>query len=273
PGRTDAARPRRSSSATPPRGPACRRTRGRGSCARWPRRWRPIAGWCRRRPRRSRGWRSPRGPRGSRWRARRPRAGGSKRRRRATSSIRARSTTGSRRSGTSTYARRPHVRHLVIEARYRETADLAPGDPGYALLDPDPLRFRDRAVLDFAHFDARTLRRTSGGRTLELASADGESWRAVAPAGAVVEGTNVARVVGTLGNLHAESFLTKPPGGTPDLTLEVAVQPPGEAQPARHTIELAKTKEAPGCAGRLDRQTWFLFAQAACDELRLPLTK
>ena len=170
-------------------------------------------------------------------------------------------------------ARRPHVRHLVIEARYRETADLAPGDPGYALLDPDPLRFRDRAVLDFAHFDARTLRRTSGGRTLELASADGESWRAVAPAGAVVEGTNVARVVGTLGNLHAESFLTKPPGGTPDLTLEVAVQPPGEAQPARHTIELAKTKEAPGCAGRLDRQTWFLLAQAACDELRLPLTK
>ena len=57
-------------------------------------------------------------------------------------------------------AGKPQVRHLAVEARYRETADVAPGDPGYALLDPDPLRFRDRAVLDFAHFDARELRRT-----------------------------------------------------------------------------------------------------------------
>jgi hypothetical protein len=169
--------------------------------------------------------------------------------------------------------RQPGLRHLVVEDAYRQEADVAPGDPGYALLDPEPLRFRDRAVLDFAHFDARDLRRSAGGRTTELASRDGEDWRAVSPAGSVVAGANVARVIGALGNLRAESFLVTAPEAAPELTLDVAVQPPGEAQPTRHTLDLTKTKEAPGCAGRLDRETWFLLAQAACDELRLPLTK
>ncbi|HVV49473.1 MAG TPA: DUF4340 domain-containing protein [Polyangia bacterium] len=170
------------------------------------------------------------------------------------------------------------VRHLVVVGRYREAADLAPGAAGYALLAPDPLRFRDRAVLDFAHFDARTLRRTGGGRTIALASRDGEDWRAVSPSGAAVEGTNVARVVGTLGNLRAEAFQASAPAGAPTLTLEVSVQPPGESQPTRHTVALygiaaPKTKEAPGCAGRLDREVSFTLPAAACEELRLPLVK
>ena len=76
------------------------------------------------------------------------------------------------------------LRRLTIDGRTHETAVVAPGDPGYALVDPDPLRFRDRLVLDFAHFDARELRRSGDGQTVELTSADGDNWRVVAPPGA-----------------------------------------------------------------------------------------
>ena len=99
------------------------------------------------------------------------------------------------------------VRRLTIDGPARETAAASPGDPGYALLDPDPLRFRDRVVLDFAHFDARELERSAGGQTVELTSADGDSWRVVAPAGAAADRTNAARVIGALGNLRAEAFV------------------------------------------------------------------
>jgi hypothetical protein len=170
-------------------------------------------------------------------------------------------------------AANPRRRHLVAEGRYREEADVWPGDPGYALVEPDPVRFRERAVLDFAHFDARSLVRSAAGHALRISSRDGEDWAPVTPAGAAVDRTNAARVVGTLGNLRAESFLAKPPTGAPELTLEVEVQAPGEAAPARHRVDLYKTKEAPGCAGRLDRDVAFTLAAAVCDELRLPLVK
>jgi hypothetical protein len=148
------------------------------------------------------------------------------------------------------------------------------GDPGYALVDPDPLRFRDRLVLDFAHFDARELRRSAGGQSVELTSADGENWRVVAPPGAAADRTNAARVVGALGNLRAEAFVpAEKATGAPELSLAIAVQPPGEPAPIRHTLELYKRKEAPGCTGRLDRDVAFTLAPAVCDELRLGLLK
>jgi hypothetical protein len=170
-------------------------------------------------------------------------------------------------------AANPRRRHLVAEGRYREESDVWPGDPGYALVDPDPLRFRDRAVLDFAHFDARDLARSVAGHAMRISSRDGEDWRPVTPAGATVDRTNAARVVGALGNLRAESFLAKPPTGAPELTLAIEIQAPGETAPARHRVDLYKTKEAPGCAGRLDRDVAFTLAAAVCDELRLPLAK
>jgi hypothetical protein len=165
------------------------------------------------------------------------------------------------------------VRHLTIDGGTRETVAVSRGDPGYALLDSDPLRFRDRAVLDFAHFDARELGRSAGGQTVQLTSPDGDSWRVVAPAGGAADRTNVARVVGALGNLRAEAFVPaeKAPTVPPEVSLAIAVQPPGEAAPARHTLELYKRKEAPGCTGRLDRDVVFTLAPAACDELRLGL--
>jgi Domain of unknown function (DUF4340) len=167
----------------------------------------------------------------------------------------------------------PHVRRLTIDGRAREVAEISPGDPGYALADPDPLRLRDRAVLDFAHFDARELRRSDADGAVALTSADGDAWRVVVPAGAAADRTNVARVVGALGNLRVEAFAAKPLAGPPELTLDVAVQAPGEHAPTRHTLEVHKRKEAPGCTGRLDHDVAFTLEEAVCDELRLGLLK
>ncbi len=176
-------------------------------------------------------------------------------------------------AGANPKSAQSRVRRLTIDGRTRETAVVSPGDPGYALFDPDPLRFRDRAVLDFAHFDARELERSAGGQTVDLTSADGDGWSVVAPAGAAADRTNAARVVGALGNLRAEAFVPaqKAPAGAPEVSLAIAIQPPGEAAPIRHSLELYKKKEAPGCTGRLDRDVVFTLAPAACDELRLEL--
>ncbi len=165
------------------------------------------------------------------------------------------------------------VRHLTLDARPGETVAVSPGDPGYALVDPEPLRFRDRAALDFAHFDARELERSAAGQTVQLASSDGDSWRVVTPAGAAADRTSAARVVGALGNLRVETYLPaeKAPAGPPEVSLAITIQPPGEPAPIRHTLELYKRKEAPGCTGRLDCEVVFTLAPAACDELRLGL--
>ena len=172
-----------------------------------------------------------------------------------------------------TSARPPQIRRLTIEGRTRETVSVSPGDAAYASLDPEPLRFRDRLVLDFAHFDARDLKRTAAGQTVELTSIDGDRWQVVAPSGAAADRTNVARVVGALGNLRVEAFIPseKAPSGPPELSLAIAFQPPGEAAASGHTLELYKKKEAPGCTGRLDREVAFTLAPAVCDELRLGL--
>jgi hypothetical protein len=161
-------------------------------------------------------------------------------------------------------------RHLVVEGRYREEVEVSPGDPGYALVEPDPRRFRDRAVLDFAHFDARDLKRAVTGRTVEIASSDGDDWRAVAPAGARIDRTNAARVVGALGNLRAESFVAGALRGRPEVVLGVAVAPPGTEAAQRHTLEIF-ARPKPGCTGRLDAETTFTLSPPACAELRTPL--
>jgi len=170
-------------------------------------------------------------------------------------------------------AANPRLRRFIAEGRYREESTVAPGDPRYPLLDPDPLRFRDRAVLDFAHFDARRLERSAGGHTQAITSRDGDAWRPVPPARGPVDRTDVARVVGALGNLRAETFLPTAPRGAPELTWQIDVQAPGDSAAARHRLDLYKMKEAPGCAGRLDRDLAFTLAAAACNELRLPLAK
>jgi hypothetical protein len=162
-------------------------------------------------------------------------------------------------------------RQLVIGGRFQEATDVVPKDPAYALLDPDPLHFRDRRVLSFAHFDVRHLRRSGqGSATVDLATPDGEQWRVVAPPGAEVDRANVARVVSALDDLHATAFRTKAPSGASVLRFDVEVQPPGEPRPTAYALVL---HDAPNgaCVGRLDADTTFDIAPAACTELRLPV--
>jgi hypothetical protein len=162
----------------------------------------------------------------------------------------------------------PSTRHLTVEGRFREQVDVSSPPDVYALLAPDPSRFRERTVLSFARFDVKRLQRTAGKSTQAVTSADGNDWRA--PAGAAPDTARVAQVIGVLSELRAASFLAAPPAGAPALRWEVDVQPPGERRPARHAIDVWTRPD--GCVARL-RDATFTAERATCDALRLELQK
>jgi hypothetical protein len=165
---------------------------------------------------------------------------------------------------TATTEGGPHTRRLVVEGRFRqETAVSSPPDV-YALLEPDPLRFRERALLSFAHFDVRRLQRTAGKDVQVVTSDDGGTWRV--PSGAQADAANVGRVVGALSDLRAEEFLDAAPRGEPSVRLDVDIQQPGDAKATRHVLQIH-----PGCGARLDAHTFFRIERAACDALGLTL--
>jgi hypothetical protein len=151
-------------------------------------------------------------------------------------------------------------RRLVVDGG--DAVTVGARDPAYELLDADPMRFRARSVLDFAHFDVRELRRISASGTFDATTHDGETWASIPP-GAAFDRAAVGRIASALGNLRAETFLSRPPSGRPDLVLEVQVQPPGEPVPVRHTVQLWPT-----CVGQTDDAIAFRIARAACDDLR-----
>jgi hypothetical protein len=164
-------------------------------------------------------------------------------------------------------------RHLVIEGRFHEEADVrATAGDAYALLDPDLFRFRDRRVLSFARFDVRRLRRQEKGDAppVEVATRDADLWVVIAPPGADVDGTNLSRIVSALDDLRATAFRTKPPSGAPALHLDIDVQPPGEPRTVAYALALYDAP-AGACVGWLDAETIFDIAPAACTELRLPV--
>jgi hypothetical protein len=163
-------------------------------------------------------------------------------------------------------------RHLRVQGRYREGCDLSSAEAAYPLLVPDPLRFRDRAALSFARIDARRLRRVTRGESggTEVVSEDGGPWRLVEPTGGRIDRAGVDRVLGALADLRASSFAAEAPPGRPESSLEIDVQGPGDRAPVRHTLALFAAGAGP-CTARLDGETTFTIARAACDELRLPL--
>jgi hypothetical protein len=163
----------------------------------------------------------------------------------------------------------PNPRHLIVEGRYREQADVSSPPEVHALLAPDPLRFRERAVLSFARFDLRRLQRSAGKTTQAVTTDDGGTWRAAT--GADVDAARVGQVAGALADLRAEEFIAAPPAGAPSVTWEVDVQPPGERKPLRHAVETWPQKD--GCVARLDRSATFRPERATCDALRLDLLK
>ena len=165
-----------------------------------------------------------------------------------------------------TRAEGPKTRHLILEGRFRqEVAVSAPPDV-FALLTPDPLRFRERELLAVARFDVRRLQRTSGKDVQQLTSDDGTTWRS--PSGADVDTANAARVASALADLRAESFVVAAPPGEPAVRLEVDVQAPGEAKAARHTLQIWPT-----CIARFGTDATFTMERARCDALRLDLLK
>jgi len=165
---------------------------------------------------------------------------------------------------TTAVARADLGRRLIVDGHTEDAVTVGRSDPAFALLDPDFLRFRSRTVLDFAHFDVRELQRTGRGSAFDVRSADGETWSRVTP-GEPVDGATVARIVGRLGNLRAESFLASAPSGPAPVVLRVQIQPPGShAAPVWHRLDLWD-----GCVGRADDKAVFQIPRDACEELRL----
>jgi hypothetical protein len=160
------------------------------------------------------------------------------------------------------------TRHLIVEGRFRQQIDVSSPPDVYALLAPDPLRFRERALLSFARFDVRRLQRTAGKDVAQLTTDDGTTWRATS--GAEVDTANAAQVVGALSDLRAEAFTAAPPPGAPAVKWQVDVQPPGEATPARHALEVWPRNDG-GCSARLDADATFTPERAACTAFGLDL--
>ncbi len=167
-------------------------------------------------------------------------------------------------ASTTAVARADQGRRLIVDGRTEDAMTVGPSDPAFALLDPDFRRFRSRKVLDFAHFDARELQRTGRGASFDLRSPDGETWSRLAP-GAPVDDKAVARIIGRLGNLRAERFVTAAPAGPAAVVLRVQIQAAAAQAPAVwHRVDLWD-----GCVGRADDKAVFQIPRDACDDLRL----
>jgi hypothetical protein len=162
----------------------------------------------------------------------------------------------------ATRANGPHIRHLTIEGRFEEQVDVSAPPEVFALLAPDPLRFRERSMLSFARFDVRRLQRTVGKSTQQVTTDDGATWRT--PSGEPVNAPAIAQIVFALSDLHAGAFV-EAPSGAPAVTLAIDVQPPGEARPIRHNLELWSRNGGP--IGRLDADATFTIAPATFDVL------
>jgi hypothetical protein len=161
-----------------------------------------------------------------------------------------------------------NTRHLLVEGRFRQQIDVSSPPDVYALLAPDPLRFRARDLLSFARFDVRRLQRSAGKTAQQLTTADGGTWHT---SSGEPDAANAALVVGALSDLRAVDFVAAPPSGEPAVRLEVDVQPPGEARPTRHVVQLYTRPN--DCIARLDADTTFRLERATCATLRLDLLR
>jgi hypothetical protein len=143
------------------------------------------------------------------------------------------------------------------------------------LLDPDPLRFRDRTLLDLARLDAQRLRVSSGGRAVEVSRRDGAAWTVEAPAGLAADGAAIDRVLVALTNLRAARFVRPTTSFKVETTLDLTEQPPGAPAPLHHVLELGASR-SDGCPGRLAGKApdaTFVLAPAVCDDLRAPIAR
>jgi len=161
-----------------------------------------------------------------------------------------------------------NARHLLVEGSFRQQVDVSSPSDVYALLAPDPLRFRARDVLSFARFDVRRLQRSAGKSTQQLTTTDGGTWHATS---GEPDAANAALVVGALSDLRAVEWIAAPPSGEPAVRVEIDVQPPGEPRPTRHVVQLYPRPN--DCIARLDADATFRLERATCATLRLDLLR
>jgi hypothetical protein len=134
----------------------------------------------------------------------------------------------------------------------------------FADLEPEPLRFRSRAVLSLARFDVTRLDIRAAGQQMTLRQAPGGRWlRTVgdhtAPA-AAPDPSAVERLVGLLADLHAEAFLPRQPF-TSETTVDIEVRTGDTTRHAR--LELSSS-----CSARLTDTPLFSLGRAVCNDLR-----
>ena len=180
-------------------------------------------------------------------------------------------------------AARAATRRLVIEGATRVELELSPPRAGkaravrtgettsglvdaaaFADLEPEPLRFRSRAVLSLARFDVTSLDIRAAGQQITLRQAPGGRWlRTVgdhSPPAAAPDPSAVERLVGLLADLHAEAFLPRQ-SFTSETTVDIEVRTGDTTRHAR--LELSSS-----CSARLTDAPVFSLGRAVCDDLR-----
>ena len=131
---------------------------------------------------------------------------------------------------------------------------------------PDPMTFRSRKILSFVRFDARKL--VTNDEVAVKGEAD--TWKLEKPAGVDADADVMDKLLGALGDLRAEKFVTTPP--QKDVRkLTVTVEPPPGAKGEKPKSETHTVEIAADCIARADGGASFVVAKEHCGELRAHL--
>jgi hypothetical protein len=138
------------------------------------------------------------------------------------------------------------------------------------LTDPDPLRFRSRAVLSFARYDTQRVQIT-GARPEEAVKDARESWQLTKPTTRTLDQDALDRKLAAITNLRAIQFIA--PGTGPAFHSTQAIEVT-ESGGRTHRVEIAATGDS-GCRARINdgAQTVFVLAPDVCADLTRPLAR
>ena len=172
------------------------------------------------------------------------------------------------------------ARRLILEGAQRAEIVVAPPRAGrvrveragelgaatapaalFAELDPDPLRFRSRVVLELPRLDvtAIDLRTPAGSRHLQRGPGDRWTDPSAADLSPAVEG-----LLGRLANLEAERFVSQAPPLLARDSLEVSSQ-------AGETSRKVRLEIDDRCRARLTDTPVFTLAPDLCESIRTAL--
>jgi hypothetical protein len=165
------------------------------------------------------------------------------------------------------------------------------------LLDPSPLAFRKRRVLDFSRYDVKRLIARSGGLEEDARKLDAGGWRLDRPAKLPGDDAVIDEVSGALSELRAERFLAAGEArglAQPSRVLVATVEPPagghdhdpedaeeddedggdGDKPAGKQeiTLQLGAALADGTCHVRVEgKGPAFVVAEKACKSLRSPL--